>query len=209
METVEIFSKIHKNNEWLSNESVSGTGSEMENTVVLVNELRKFITSHNIKSIIDVPCGDLNWMKYLLEFFPEVEYTGGDIVGNLIEQNRKLFPKYNFGQVDITLNSIISVYDLLICRDCLVHLSTELVKSAIKNISKSDVKYIGLTSFTKQEKNIDIPTGSWRTLNLQIEPFNLPEPYYTINEQCYEANGMFLDKCLLIWKKEQLLTINC
>lgn len=208
METAEIFSKIHKNNEWLSNESVSGTGSEMENTVILVNELRKFIKSHNIKSIIDVPCGDLNWMKYLLEFFPDIEYFGGDIVPNLIEQNKKSFPKYNFDVVDIT-KDILPRVGLVICRDCLVHLSTDLVKEAIKNISRQGIDYIALTSFTNQKTNINIPTGSWRTLNLQIEPFNLPEPYYTINEQCYEANGMFLDKCLLIWKKEQLLTINC
>jgi hypothetical protein len=41
-----------------------------------------------IKSIVDAPYGDFNWMK-LLTLAPDVNYTGIDIVPDLIPNNIK------------------------------------------------------------------------------------------------------------------------
>ena len=44
-------------------ETYSGPGSLLKNTNNLIEGLSLFIKEYNIKSIIDVPCGDFNYMK--------------------------------------------------------------------------------------------------------------------------------------------------
>ena len=51
---------------------------------------------------------------------------------------------------------------------------------------------------------MDIPTVKWRTLNLQIEPFNFQLPIKVINENCTENNGRYKDKCLGLWEVKNL-----
>ena len=43
-------------------ETYSGPGSLLQNTGNLINELNIFIKEYNIKSIVDIPCGDFNYM---------------------------------------------------------------------------------------------------------------------------------------------------
>ena len=56
-----------------------------------------------------------------------------------------------------------------------------------------------MTTFARKKPNKDIKKiGQWRTLNMQLAPFNLPEPIAMTNEACTEAekSNSFGDKCL-------------
>ena len=51
---------------WESNESRSGIGSEIKNTKEVLRAINQMsLKQYNIKSIIDIPCGDFNWMSSL------------------------------------------------------------------------------------------------------------------------------------------------
>ena len=76
------FTWIYRSHYWGS-ESLSGPGSTIEYTKNLRQELPKLITTFNVKSIFDAPCGDFNWMKMLLPKL-DVTYIGADIVKELI-----------------------------------------------------------------------------------------------------------------------------
>ena len=60
------------------------------------------------------------------------------------------------------------------------------------------------TTFSERTSNIDIATGQWRTLNLQIPPFSLPEPLMIINEECPAEE--WRDKSMALWKVADIKT---
>jgi hypothetical protein len=118
MET--IFNNIYKNNAWNSKESVSGSGSTLNQTKKIRKVLPKLIQDFKINSILDIPCGDFNWMK---EISLNIKYIGADIVDTLTQNNKKYENNLtHFLTLDATLDRLPKT-DLIICRDCLVHFS--------------------------------------------------------------------------------------
>jgi len=197
MNEKEIFTNIYKNNSWGSKESFSGTGSTLDATKYIRNELFAILKKYEIKSMLDIPCGDFNWMKCV--DLSEIDYLGADIVKELIEKNSKENPEKKFVEMNL-LKDDIPKFDLILCRDCLFHFSFDDIKKALCNIKKSRSKYVLTTSFNwKSFQNIDIKTGAWRRLNLELEPINLPSPLDFIVE------GSYKDKCLLLYKCEDLM----
>ena len=133
------------------------------------------------------------------------EYIGGDIVPKLVEQNQRNFgnSKRRFLHLDITSDYLPQV-DLILSRDCLVHFPFSEISAALKNFKSSQSTYLLTTTFTGPRPNLDIPMGEWRTLNLQMPPFNFHPPLRLINEKCTENNGTYADKCLGLWRLEDL-----
>ena len=69
--------------------SLSGPGSNAEETVGLRTALPVLLSLLHIRSIIDVPCGDFNYMRAVLTAPatpPGIRYTGLDIVASLVRQ---------------------------------------------------------------------------------------------------------------------------
>ena len=67
----------------------------------------------------------------------------------------------------------------------------------IKNITKTNSRYLLASSQLDTQKNQDIATGGWRRLNLLIHPFCFPEPKMTIDENW--NNKTHGDRALLLW----------
>jgi hypothetical protein len=191
-----VFTEIYLNNMWTSSESVSGTGSENTNVLKLKEELPILFKKYNINSIIDIPCGDFNWMKTV--DLGNISYIGADIVDELIQSNKQKYNDIDFRVLDITTNELPTV-DLIFVRDCLGHLSNENVLKAIQNMKDSGSKFLLATSFTKYNFNNDIENGGWKCINLMIEPFFL-KPIYLINENCKEGYPHYNDKCMILFE---------
>jgi hypothetical protein len=130
-----------------------------------------------------------------------IQYIGGDIVRELIDSNKKRFPGVDFRQIDL-MNDRLPKVDLILCRDCLVHLPLPDGSKAIDNFYKSGARWLLSTTFTKHSENIDIAPGKWRPLNLQLPPFNLPKPVEIIFEGCEEQHRCYADKALGLWRLE-------
>jgi len=199
------FDKIYKRKGFKGGVSVSGPGSDLEQTKVLRSEIPNLLRDLKVKVLLDIPCGDFYWMEKVdLKGF---NYLGGDIVKEIIELNKRKYSREDrsFLQVDL-LNDKLSKADVLLCRDCLVHFSYRDIFRAINNIKRSPVKYLLTTTFTDRKKNFDIQMGQWRPLNLNLPPFNFPKPIKLINEKCTENNGIYKDKTLGLWKVETIPT---
>lgn len=197
--TKKTFTEIYKGNHWESSESISGSGSEIIQTKSLIKDLDKLIADMNFSSILDLPCGDFNWMQKVN--LSKIDYIGADIVNELVMNNNRLFKEKDNIQFK-TINLItdpLPKSDLIIVRDCLVHLSFKDIIKVIKNIKSSRCKYLLSTTFTNHEHNFDITTGDWRPLNLEKKPFNFSCPIVIINENCTEQNGKYKDKSLALW----------
>ena len=198
-----IFKKIYDNNIWGDPDSVSGTGSNLKNTEQVRKELVTLIPKLNAQSFLDIPCGDFFWMK--LVTLPVKKYIGADIVEELIRNNNKNFANDNrhFLVLDI-INEPLPQVDIIFCRDCLAHLSFYNIKAAIKQIKKSNSKYLITSTYIEQELNSDLPTGRFRPINLELYPFNFPKPVLLINDKCISGNMMLEDKSLGVWEISEL-----
>ena len=195
----DTFREIHHNNHWKGEESISGGGSSREQTDLLITKLPEILREFDIRSMLDLPCGDFGWMKHL--DLPGISYIGADIVPELTADNEEKYAnaQRGFTTLDITSDPLPEV-DLLFCRDCLVHLSFADIHQALANIRSHDISYLFTTTFPLCQTNEDITTGDWRPLNLEADPFNLSEPSLIISEQCTEGEGLYQDKSMALWR---------
>lgn len=197
-----VFTNILHTNHWLAKDaegsSVSGSGSLVGNTTQLRADLIELCQRLKVKTFLDAPCGDLNWMR-LVDFKSiGVEYTGMDIVIELVEANKKTYTDSGrtFAVADITTDTLPAM-DIVFVRDCLVHLPLELIKQALANIKRSGSKYLLTTTFIGST-NPDIEPGAWRTIDLTAAPFNLGQPQEYLAD--FYRPGQFTNKRLGLWR---------
>lgn len=197
------FKRIYSLNFFGGVESKSGSGSDLEQTKCIRSMIPQLIEELQVKTLLDAPCGDFYWMR---EVDLKVEkYIGADIIPDLISINNT---KYKTAHKEFIYKNIIKdplpEVDLILCRDCLVHLTFDQAIKAIKNFKKSGSKYLLTTTFTGRSENVDLGNEIWRTLNLELPPFNLPKPKRIINEKCTEFDGIFKDKSLGLWALDDI-----
>ncbi|WP_181774104.1 class I SAM-dependent methyltransferase [Amycolatopsis pittospori] len=199
MENRDRFTYIFRSRLWSSG-SVSGPGSESAQTRQLRERLPGLLDRFGVRTVLDLPCGDFGWLS---EADLDLDrYIGADIVTDLVEMNAARFrddPVHEFRVLDLTGDPLPEV-DLVLCRDCLVHLSYADIRRALRNLRRGGARYLLTTTFTELETNVDIVTGDWRPLNLCREPFGFPAPLEVLVEGCTEENGAYADKSLGLWE---------
>lgn len=194
------FEEIYKTNGFLGSESLSGEGASLHQTRIIRDQIPKLLRDLGINSMLDVPCGDWHWMRDVN--LGDVTYIGGDIVQAIVDINNKQFGGLNisFRHINIIADTL-PLVDLILCRDCLVHLSFEDGLLALDNFKKSGATWLLTTTFVDRNVNTNLFDGEiWRPLNLEIGPYNLGKADFYINEGCTEEGGQFTDKCLALWR---------
>ena len=202
----ERFRKIFDENAWGNTESVSGEGSNLERTRVVRAALPGLLARHNVRSILDAPCGDFYWMKEVA--LGDIDYMGADIVQEIIDRDIELYagPKRRFVLCDLVSDPLPAA-DLILCRDCLVHLPYSETWKALENFKRSGATWLLTTTFTGPRENHDIALGDWRAINLEQPPYNFPRLVEVINEESDEVDeelGAFPDKSLGLWRLADL-----
>ena len=199
----EIFDRIYRFNAWDDGDSRSGPGSNLQYTAAVRRKLPALLRELAVESLLDAPCGDYRWLSEM--DLGRLSYLGVDIVKELVEQNTIAYgaAERSFFQADI-VNDPLPPADLILCRDCLVHLSFAEASRVLANFRRSGSRYLLTTTFTDRNKNFDIYTGGWRTLNLCKSPFNFPVPLLVLNEEYAGGNGQYTDKSLALWRLEDL-----
>ena len=195
----QVFCDIHRDNGFKGVATRSGPGSEWPHTEKLRRELPRLFQRHAIKTLLDAPCGDLNWMRDVLHRCA-LDYIGADIVPELIRAHTERFwtERVRFIEADITRDALPAA-DAILCRDCLVHLSNDLALGALKNFQRTGTRLLLATHYPATRANIDIVPGLWRAMNLQLPPFTLPAPVDLLVEECAEKDGEVADKTLALF----------
>ena len=161
----ERFEHIIRTNLWAAG-SKSGLGSELAATAHLRSVLPPFLARHGVRSLLDVPCGDFGWLSMV-------------DLGVLHRRRHRAVPR---GRERAPLRrsprratipharsheGSLPRADLVLCRDCLVHLSFDNIERALANIRASGAMFLLTTTFLEHEANIDIEDGDWRMVNLE------------------------------------------
>ncbi len=197
------FSEVYARNIFGGPDSRSGAGSDLVQTEIIRREIPRILREYGVRSMLDAPCGDWFWMSKV-DLSVE-QYIGVDIVDAMISANRATFGRdgVSFEVRDLSRDKLPEV-DLIFSRDCLVHLSFDDAIRILRNFKASGAKYLLTTTFTDRSGNEDLGDGFWRTLNMQIAPFNFPVPIKLVNEGCTEGRGKFGDKSIALWAMSDL-----
>ena len=170
----DIFTKIYSNQVWGKNSKGrghSGGGSTLEATITYRQFLQDFLEEYNVKSVVDVRCGDWEFSKTIS--WEGINYTGYDVVPFVIKNNIKM---YGSDSIRFICEDAVSVQlpsaDLLICKDVLQHISNEDITLFISQLSK--FKYCLITNDIGPRINTQISRGDHRPVDLTLPPFEVP-----------------------------------
>lgn len=206
----DVFTQIYNECEWSSTESVSGMGSTLERTISTRSQLPRLFKKYDIKRLLDVACGDFNWMKKIVNSLEY--YKGTDIVDDLINEVNK---KYGTDNIKFEVSDLTKEFpytgdefDAILLKDTLVHFPDEEVFKALKRIKESGIKYLIMTNFSKIDENMPIQAfGQWRPINFYLSPFFFEKSIVDINERnethIWKEN-ILQDKCLSMWETKNL-----
>jgi len=180
----EIFTSYYRSGHWQGGgeQTSCGASSTAEYTEGIRKQIPALLAKLEVRRLLDAPCGDYAWFRFI-ERDSDFEYIGGDIVKQLVHDNNRRYRNQTtkFIHLDIVEDQLPQT-DLWICRDCLFHLSNEDVSRVLGNFANSSIDYMLVTTHPKCDKNVDIPTGYFRELNLQAPPFNLCKPILFIDD---------------------------
>jgi hypothetical protein len=169
----------------------------MTATYALREHLPTLLKQFGIRSLLDAPCGDFNWMRHVAGCLDS--YIGVDIVPELIERNRHQFATstISFACADVSSDPLPKT-DAVLCRDCFIHLPTRLIVKALANFRSSGARYLLLTSDRDVDRYHDIPIGSFRRIDFERSPFCFPDPLSAVSET---PAG---DRQLCVWEFDAL-----
>ena len=190
------FAAIYKNQVWRNDRaagSLSGLGSELENTEAIRSHLSSVLESIGSQTLLDIGCGDFTWM-HLVKL--PTRYIGVDIVPEVIQANVTQFGSENrtFYVLDATRDPMPPA-DTVLCREVLFHLSFDDIWRVVENVRNCGAKFLIATSDKDIQLNADIKSGDFRLLNLQKSPFRFPRSRLLIQD-----NAVAKDRVLSIWE---------
>lgn len=189
------FSRAYQEGAWLiedEQESRSGRGSSLAATVDLRNELPELLSSLGCSRLLDLGCGDFNWMRGI--DLP-CDYIGVDIVPALVDTLSTAYasPRRRFVALNACEDPLPNA-DVVLCREMLFHLSYLDVVRVLTNVRNSSAKYFIATTNQSVRFNSDIPSGAFREINLERRPFALPRPNQIIRDE-----AVALGRALAVW----------
>lgn len=175
---VKFNSKLHENAFTPQYADRSGPGSTLTFARPYIDFLRDFIIDHEIKSLIDLGCGDMTIMSALMATLVPgriTEATFVDCIARRVELNKAAHPTLDFAHGDLRHAPLDA--DLIICKDVLQHWSTASIKDWLDSrllAERDRFRFALITNCNYGETvNGDIITGGWRALDLIKSPFNV------------------------------------
>lgn len=195
----EVFTKYYEDHLWTSEESVSGRGSTVDVTEELRSALPSLLADLEVSTLLDVPCGDFNWMSQV--DLGDIEYIGGEIVPALVEENSARYGQAGrrFCVIDLMENDLPQA-DAILVRDCLIHLDFAAIERVLRNIARSDVTWLLASDYPLLQKNVDSSIGPATPVSLSLPPFALGPKTAEIADAMM-PNGL---KTLAVWNVDVL-----
>ena len=153
---------------------------------VIIGQLKQYLGIDRVR-MLDVPCGNMQWMARFLQTRPDVDYTGVDIVDAFIERHRDTFSDrrpWKFLNLDVVSDPVdVSQYDLIVIRamlHLLTHGDVRRILHKVSNVTANQrPAFLLATIFPYADVNRKVSVNSYgrrEELNFEIEPFRLNTP---------------------------------
>jgi SAM-dependent methyltransferase len=165
-----IFNRIYHEHLWGQG---SGPGSSFDNTVEYRGFLQQFMKTNQIKSVVDIGCGDWQFSQHI--DWSGIRYIGLD-VSDVVLANTRSFATdgIEFHEFD-ALSGVLPSADLAIMKDVLQHWSNADILAFLPKLKTFDRVLItnGFPEHAMRQLNADIRPGEYRSIDLSLPPFNL------------------------------------
>eukprot|EP00450_Noctiluca_scintillans_P012939 CAMPEP_0194504510 /NCGR_PEP_ID=MMETSP0253-20130528/28987_1 /TAXON_ID=2966 /ORGANISM="Noctiluca scintillans" /LENGTH=273 /DNA_ID=CAMNT_0039346909 /DNA_START=271 /DNA_END=1092 /DNA_ORIENTATION=+ len=178
----------------MKRKSHSGRGSNVGYfTAVSLDFLSRAITENGIRTMLDVPCGDVNWQFEAWETESLDAYLGLDVAGVVIEMDQirfkhhanKRFAAWDFARCPLPMRSdgdVQTPFDLIHVRDVIQHMRLADGVAAMCHVAQSGATYLISTTFPGERNfNVAFDDGVDRegrppyyANNLLAPPFSFP-----------------------------------
>ena len=172
----------------------------------VISQLKKLLGVERVR-LLDVPCGDMAWMSRFLQTRDDVDYTGVDIVPDIIHHHQQKFSTtgWHFFEWDVVRDGLgfsnVS-FDLILCRTLLQHLYISDVLRTLAHFSAAPIKYrqrvfLLTTTFSRHTYNAELKItddnpGRYRQLNLELPPVSLVPPLCLVRDGPPDAREAWL-----------------
>lgn len=151
-------------------ETLCGAGSTLRETEYLRSLLPIMFSDLGVRSLLDAPCGDFNWMAQV--DLTGIDYIGADYSDDNLKAARQRADR-DFRRLDIVTDDLPDA-DAMLCRDFHQHIPNAMVISALRNFVASGIRWlIATTHDNPVNEDIEKP-GMFRRINLEVGPFCLP-----------------------------------
>ena len=172
--------------------SPNGPGASLSLTGDLRAALPPLWARHHIRSVLDVACGDWNWMRFV-DLSGLTDYVGWDIDGELISRCQQRaaaamtehpsraarYPHTGF-EVRNVADSDFPTVDCILARHILIHFPNDYITAILDRMRAGNATYLLASNFpTATNDFVYDPTRySWmgymeHPVNLEAPPFNL------------------------------------
>jgi hypothetical protein len=215
---------FYSNADWPPKErtSNSGPGSQLgENTKNSLDIVRKTISKFNVSAMIDMPCGDANWIFDSWKTDSLKLYIGLDVVQEVIRRNaerlrfhsNKIFrhwdgttcplPKYKYVSSDR-----IRAADMVHSRDVIQHLPPEQGEVFICNVFLSGARVFVATSYPGGDNNFNQDAVIMQN-NLHASPYDLSRGECVLTHPHHEQDETCIYDLGADWVKEWVVQKGC
>ena len=169
MEMTERFHRIYHTAGWAKNSGVlSGSGS----TVNACSSLAKWISESGSSKVLDLGCGDLEWMATIEAITTQtISYYGIDIIATLVAHHKRVFTWFDGEVSDIESLPDDRGADLVLLKDVLFHLSDDEAEAILRKISSwTTWQLLAVTTHSGAKATRGAPQGIYMA-PLDVEAF--------------------------------------
>ena len=164
--------------------SPNGPGASLALTVGLREELPKLWARHNIRSVLDVACGDWNWMRKV-DLSGLRSYVGWDVDAELIVRAQRRVAEaignpHTWFDVRNIADTDFPDVDCILAREILIHFPNDYITAILDRMHEGGARYLLTDNFptTTNDFVYDPTRYAWigymeRPVNLDVEPFGL------------------------------------
>ncbi|MEX3016639.1 class I SAM-dependent methyltransferase [Gymnodinialimonas hymeniacidonis] len=185
----------------------SGSGSTVRRTRRLRRALPGLFQDLGVKTFLDAPCGDWTWMAAV--DLTGIKYIGGDISKELVDEVKAAHggTGRRFMHLDLATDKLPKC-DLIMVRECLIHLTDDFRWKVIENIHKAKIPHLLLTVDLVNENVPLTENGQHANFNPMLAPFNFPKPERHIPESHDQLDlDDLTDASVGPWKRRRTMAL--
>lgn len=133
-------------------------GDNLRSSITYLPEMLQLIKA---KTVFEIGCGQSHIWD-----IPGIEYIGGDLCGDLIDDNKRNHPEVAFIRFD-ALRADVPSSDVIIAKDLFECLPNDEIRVILQKIYSSGSKWMIASTNPQVKDQPNTDEGVWRPVNLQ------------------------------------------
>jgi hypothetical protein len=173
----------HPNLLYANGGSVNSAASSASRTWHLIEALPILLRQYRIQTMLDVPCGDLIWMRHV-DITMLHSYIGMDLIESLVYKHRQHYRGKNmaFRQANLLTVKRLPYVDMIMCRDFLYCLPTDYISQVIQKFRDSGSKLLLATTFPGADNEFTYTVGEFRWEGYMERAYDLSKPPFNMRQ---------------------------